>query len=318
MYRLLLVYHPCNESIDEILKKFDVEIWKEKHGKQCFARILLQAEKSEEVINALERHFSKYESFRIIILPVEAKIPREESNEKEEKKEKEKERLSTEEIYEDLTEEAKLSSAYLALVILAAITASIGILYNNVAIIIGSMVIAPLLAPNMALALAATLADSKLAKRSMTTGFIGYIAAILTGFIFGLLFKNEISLQNLGHLYLLLAFAAGIAGAISITKGIIETLVGVMVAVALLPPIVAAGILLGQGCFLKAIGSLLVFSINVVGINLAAILTFLAQGISPRTWWEKKKAKKTSWLFVTIWLLIMLALVILIYFYERI
>ena len=315
MYRLLLVYHPCNESIDEILKKFEVEIWKEKHGKQCFARILLQAEKSEEVINALERHFSKYDSFRIIILPVEAKIPRE--GDEKEKKEKEKERLSTEEIYEDLTEEAKLSSSYLALVILAAITASIGILYNNVAIIIGSMVIAPLLAPNMALALAATLAVSKLAKQSMTTSFAGYIAAISTGLVFGLLFKNEISIQNLGHLYLLLAFSAGIAGAISITKGVVETLVGVMVAVALLPPIVAAGILLGQGSFLRAIGSFLVFSINVVGINLAAILTFLTQGISPRTWWEKKKAKKTSWLFLTIWLLIMLVLVILIYFYER-
>ena len=325
MYRLLLVYYPCNEDIDEILKKFEVEIWKEKQGKKCFARILLQAEKSEEVVNTLERHFSKCDCFRIIILPVEAKIPREESNENEKgkgrkggKREKEKERLSTEEIYEDLIEEAKLSSSYLALVILAAITASIGILYNNVAIIIGSMVIAPLLVPNMALALAATLADSKLAKQSMTTSLVGYIAAILTGFIFGLLFKNEVSTQNLGHLYLLLAFSAGIAGAISITKGVVETLVGVMVAVALLPPIVASGILLGQGYFLKAAGSFLVFSINVVGINLAAILTFLAQGISPRTWWEKKKAKKTSWLFVAIWLLIMLALVVFIYFYEKI
>ena len=175
---------------------------------------------------------------------------------------------------------------------MAAITASIGILYNNVAIIIGSMVIAPLLAPNMALALAATLADSKLAKHAIITSFIGYGIAIFIGFIFGLIFKNDVNIQNLGHIYLLLAFSAGIAGAISITKGVIETLVGVMVAVALLPPIVASGILMGQCHVLAAAGMLLAFSINVVGTNLAAVLTFLAQGISPRTWWEKRKAKK--------------------------
>jgi len=180
MYRLLHVYYPCGD-IEKILKKFEVEIWKEKHGKECFAKILLPAEKSEDVINTLERHFSKYEGFRIIILPVEATVPREEENEK---KEGEKERLSSEEIYEDLIQEAKFSFSFLALVILAAITASIGILYNNVAIIIGSMVIAPLLAPNMALALAATLADSKLAKHAIITSFIGYGIAIFIGFIF--------------------------------------------------------------------------------------------------------------------------------------
>ena len=77
----------------------------------------------------------------------------------------------------------------------------------------------------------------------------------------------------------------------------IETLVGVMVAVALLPPIVASGILMGQCHVLAAVGMLLAFSINVVGINLAAVLTFLAQGISPRTWWEKRKTKKNKLAF---------------------
>ena len=311
MFRLLEVIYPC-EDIEEILKKYDVEIWKERHGKKCMARILVKAEESEDVLNALQKHFSKYEDFRIIILPVEATIPREED------KEEKKERISTEEIYEGLMEKAKLSYSYLALVILAAITASIGILYNNVAIVIGSMVIAPLLAPNMALALAAMLADSKLAKNAIITSLIGYIAAILIGFIFGLLFHNEIHIANLSHVYLLLAFSAGIAGAISITKGSNEALIGVMVAVALLPPIVETGILLGQNKIISSISSFLIFSINVVGINLAAILTFLAEGISPRTWWMKKKAKKTIWLFISIWLLIMLALIILIYFYERI
>jgi len=317
MYRLLEICHPVAEkNVKEILKNVNViDMWEEKHGKQIFTKVLLLSEETENAIKALQRHYSKYKDFRVVILSVEATIPRIEE-ETEEKKE-EKERLSMEEIYEDLMDGAKISISYITLVILASIVAAIGILYHDVAVVIGSMVIAPLLAPNMALAMAATLADWKLAKHAMTTSFIGYSIAIAIGIIFGLIFSRSISLPNLSLLYVLLAFSAGIAGSISISKGVTQAIVGVMVAVALLPPIVASGIFMGQHHLMEASGTFLLFSINVVSINLAAIITFLAQGISPRTWWERKKAKKTVWLFIAIWLFILLALIILVYIYQR-
>jgi len=145
----------------------------------------------EAVIDKLQKHFAKSEGFRINIIPVEASIPR--SEEEKEKKKEAEERVSTEEIYQDLTEVAKISKTYLILVIPAAIVASIGLIKSDVAVIIGSMVIAPLFSPNMALALATTLADSRLAKKAVLTSLAGYATALLIGIIFGMVMKVDLS-----------------------------------------------------------------------------------------------------------------------------
>lgn len=316
--RLIEVYHNSIKDIENFLKNVEIiDMWHEKIlEKKYLTRILLPMEKSEEVINKLQKHFSKYEDFRIIILPVEASIPLPEIQEKEEGEE---ERISIEEIYQDLIEVARITKTYIVLVILASIVASIGILYNDVAVIIGSMVIAPLLSPNMALSLATTLADYNLAKRSVLTSFVGYAIAFITGIIFGMAMKNVYFpqiLSRLNMMYILLAFSAGIAGSLSMTKGIAQALVGVMVAVALLPPIVASGLLLGSMNWEHALASFLLFSVNVVCINLAGVLTFIIQGISPRTWWKKKKAKKTVWEAVLIWLFLLTLLIMMILFYN--
>ncbi len=276
----------------------------------------------EAVIDKLQKHFAKSEGFRINIIPVEAFIPR--SEEEKEKKKEAEERVSTEEIYQDLTEVAKISKTYLILVILAAIVASIGLIKSDVAVIIGSMVIAPLFSPNMALALATTLADSRLAKKAVLTSLAGYATALLIGIIFGMVMKVDLSSPEIASrvdislMYVLLALSAGIAGSLSITKGVAQALVGVMVAVALLPPIVTAGLLIGSMYLRDAVSAFLLFSINVVCINLAGVITFITQGISPKTWWEKKKARKMVWKAILIWFLLLLSLALMIMFYPEI
>ena len=82
-----------------------------------------------------------------------------------------------------------------------------------------------------------------------------------------------------------LALVAGVAGALAFTTGIHTPLVGVMVAVALLPPLVAVGLLSGAGAWQPAFGAALLFWANLICINLAGVATFLAHGIQPRTWW---------------------------------
>ena len=119
-------------------------------------------------------------------------------------------------------------------------------------------------------------------------------------------------------MYVLLALSAGIAGSLSITKGVAQALVGVMVAVALLPPIVTAGLLIGSMYLRDAVSAFLLFSINVVCINLAGVITFITQGISPKTWWEKKKARKMVWKAILIWFLLLLSLALMIMFYPEI
>ena len=90
--------------------------------------------------------------------------------------------------------------------------------------------------------------------------------------------------------------------------GVPTSLVGVMVALALLPPLTACGIFLGAADFARAGGAGLLFLANIICLNLAGVLTFLVQGIQPLTWWERKRAKAAALRGVLIWTGLLLAL----------
>jgi len=98
-----------------------------------------------------------------------------------------------------------------------------------------------------------------------------------------------------------LALAAGVAGTLSVTRGVSTALIGVMVAVALLPPLVALGMLLGAGYGSAALGAALLTLTNVVAINLAGVVTFLAQGVRPMSWYEAERAKTATRWAIAIW-----------------
>lgn len=331
--RLLEVHYPREKevSLDELLEDITViDLREEKISQEeTFARILLTDNQAEAALELLEDRFSHSPHFRVLILEVEATIPRPEQGDKKNEKEEtaeekaEKSRISMEEIYQETADGVEISPVYVILIVLASVVAAIGLLYDNVAVIIGSMVIAPLLTPNMALSLATTLADGKLARQSLLSGLTGYGLALGIGVLFGTVFTVDPSATEIASrvdinlVYVLLAFSAGIAGSLSLTKGVAEALVGVMVAVALLPPIVTSGLLLGSRCWAEAAGAFMLFLVNVVCINLAGVVTFLAQGISPRSWWEKKKARRTAWTALFVWMAVLAALVVLILFYQR-
>jgi uncharacterized membrane protein len=86
-----------------------------------------------------------------------------------------------------------------------------------------------------------------------------------------------------------------------------------MVAVALLPPTATLGLTLGAGQYQHAIGAGLLLAVNIVCVNLAAKIVFLAKGIHPRTWWEKKKAKRAMTMYLLIWAASLALLVVVIY-----
>jgi uncharacterized hydrophobic protein (TIGR00341 family) len=329
--RLFQVCYPgdAETDIEELLDELSVvDVRKERISEdEWFARIILPDNEAERALEILEEAFSSSDRFRGVILAVEATIPRPnlDEDEKEETAEEkaEKTRISAEEIYQSMADAAHISTVYVVLVLLASIVAAIGLLHDDVAVIIGSMVIAPLLSPNMALSLATTLADAKLARKALVSGVSGILIALAIGVLFGMLFSVDAtgaeiaSRADINLMYVLLAFAAGIAGSLSVTKGVAQAMVGVMVAVALLPPIVAGGLLLGSRLWTDAAGALLLFGVNMVCINLAGVSTFLVQGINPRSWWEKEKARRTALTALFIWLTVLAVLVVAILFYER-
>jgi uncharacterized hydrophobic protein (TIGR00341 family) len=186
------------------------------------------------------------------------------------------------------------------MVLLSTIVAAIGLLHNNIPVIIGAMVIAPLLGPIMALALATTLGDMDLTKNSLKVNLAGIGVALLLSIVLGAFLSVDPSIPtiaartNIGVEDVVLALAAGCAGSLAFTTGAPAILIGVMVAVALLPPLVTSGLLLGAGHFWLAAGALWLLLTNMICINLAGVVTFWAQGIQPLNWWEANIAKRAT------------------------
>jgi len=199
--------------------------------------------------------------------------------------------------------------------------AAIGLYRDSVAVIIGGMVIAPLLTPNMALSLATTLGDRDLARKSVLTNLSGLALAAAFSLLIGLVLpvaeNPEIARRTVASVAdAVLALAAGCAGALAFTAGAPAGLVGVMVAVSLLPPLVVAGLMAGAGRPGPAGGALLLLAMNVICVNLAGVATFLATGVRPRTWWEKDRARRASRRAVVAWS-VLLALLVLIVLVSR-
>ena len=108
---------------------------------------------------------------------------------------------------------------------------------------------------------------------------------------------------------IVLALVSGAAAVLSLTAGWSNSLVGVMVAVAILPPTATVGLMLGSGNYQHALGAALLLAVNIVCVNLASNIAFLLKGVKPRTWYEKKKAKQSLIIFVLFWLVVLAVLV---------
>jgi uncharacterized membrane protein len=114
---------------------------------------------------------------------------------------------------------------------------------------------------------------------------------------------------------IIVSLASGTVGALSFTTGTLTSLAGVMVAVSLLPPLVAAGMLFGAGHIHLMGAAMLLFVINIICVNLAGVTTFLIQKISPRTQWETYKAKFLTSFAVFVWLLLLFFAIGLLFYY---
>ncbi len=308
-------------------------LWREPlHDELVLLRVLVRSDKTEAVIQELESRFQTSPGFRLVILEVQATLPRpledeseapivmssEKPSDNEHDKPKNPQRIACAELVQKLTEGTVINRIYVATVLLSTIVAAIGLIRDNVAVIIGAMVIAPLLGPNMTLSLATTLGDSKLAKNALCVDAVGLLLSLILAAVIGLVVnldplsaeiaqRTKVDLSNV-----VLALAAGSAGAIAFTTGISTALVGVMVAVALLPPLTTTGLLIGAGQWQPAFGALTLTAVNVICINLAGVGTFLWQGVKPGHWWEQERAKRMTRAAGLVWLILLALLVLLI------
>jgi len=279
-------------------------------------RLLVSDNKVQDALDKLQHILGAQPYAKILVLPVEVALPRPEA---EKEKEEQKATATREALYNEIEKNARLNPNYILLVTLSTIVAAIGLIENNVAVVVGAMVIAPLLGPNLAFALGTALGDTALMKKSGLTTAFGILLAIALSVVLGLVWPFDVtspelmSRTNVGLSSVVLALASGAAASISLTTGLSSVLVGVMVAVALLPPAATFGLMLGHGNINFAIGAGLLLAINVVCVNLSCKLVFFIKGVRPRTWLEKEKAKRAMLVFILMWLVTLVVLVLSIY-----
>ncbi|MGB3652561.1 MAG: TIGR00341 family protein [Rivularia sp. (in: cyanobacteria)] len=325
--RLVEVYLPeeKGDKFEKLVAQYSYAgIWQKKlENNQLEFKILLSSGEVEPLVDCLVKQFTEVEDFRLLLLPVEASLPRLESSENSTGLSEAPSRINREEIYTNVASSVHFSWTQISLLLLSSSIAGVGLVRGSEVVIIGAMVIAPLLKPNMALAVAITLGDSSLALKTVKVGIIGILVPIAFSVLIGLLIPispdlPEIAIRTKLTLPdIIVALASGAAAAISLTAGEISSIVGVMVSVALLPPLVTWGMLMGSGEWEPALGAMLLVTANIASLNLAAIATLVLQDVRPNGWLKNIQAKKLTQIASGAWIVLLAGLIGVIFFKFR-
>lgn len=187
-----------------------------------------------------------------------------------------------------LIEESTLDINYTVLILGSCAIATLGLLSNSAAVIIGAMIIAPLMLPIRGLAFGALEGNVILFRKSLIAIVVGTLLAIFSAWLLGSLVRlpefgsevfarSEPTLLDLG----IAVAAGGISGFAKVQPKVSGTLAGTAIAVALMPPICVIGLGLSQGDWLLSRSATLLYLTNLLGITLSCMLIFLIAGYTP-------------------------------------
>lgn len=181
--------------------------------------------------------------------------------------------------------------AFAALMAFATAIATFGIKADSTAVVIGAMLIAPLMTPIMALSASILMGWPHRLWKAGRRVVLGVIIGVAGSFLMSLISPDFVAITSNSQvlsrtaptvLDLLIALAAGAAGGYAVTHPRVgNSLPGVAIAVALAPPLAVVGYSLEEGAFAFSAGASLLFLTNLVGIMVAAGLTYVVSGYSP-------------------------------------
>jgi uncharacterized hydrophobic protein (TIGR00271 family) len=188
---------------------------------------------------------------------------------------------------------------YYGLTLLSTIVATAGLLLDSPAVVVGAMVIAPQVGSALIAGVGISLNDRRMIRVGLRSQVVGFAAAIAGATAFGLLLQRGGFVSSLlavanvsqvasrvspGLLTLAVAVCAGAAGALALATALPVSLVGVMIAAALVPAAAAVGIGLAWWLPHVALGAGLLLLVNAVAVNLAAVAVLWYLGYRPPDW----------------------------------
>jgi uncharacterized hydrophobic protein (TIGR00341 family) len=218
-------------------------------------------------------------------------------------------RIAREELTAAASALAPSTRTYVVMTVVSALIATAGLLLDSPAVVVGSMVIAPLVGPAMSASVGTVVNDHDLFARAVRLQVGGLLLAVVTAATFAVFVRYANVVPPLSDvttvpeirervapdfLSLVVALGAGAAGVVSLTTGVSTALVGVMIAVALIPPAATVGIGLAWGAPLVSVGSGVLLLVNVLSINLAALVVLWYAGYRPEHWFRQHDARSAT------------------------
>ena len=260
------------------------------------------------------------------ILDLKASLPRESEEKENDTKMQRDATLAVEEIYENVKKQSSLSFDYIAFIILAAIMAGIGLIQNNVTVIVASMLLSPLMGTMLGVAFGYVVGDNALFVKGTRNEAIGLALSLLVGVALAiviLLFDptmltvitDDLASGNITEITRRAGFSpldvgvaifSGAAVAVSVTKGDMSSLVGVAISAALMPPAVNASFMMVLGLiaahpviFSVGLGSFALLAMNIILIIISAFVMFKVKGLTSladksATWTAVTQFRQTS------------------------
>jgi len=206
-------------------------------------------------------------------------------------------RIAREELVARAEDLAPSRTTYAVMTLVSTVIATAGLLLDSPATVVGSMVIAPLLGPAMSASVGTVVDDDEMFARGVRLQVVGVALAVAGAAALAFLVKTAhvvppgldvLSLSEVRErlrpdfLSLVVALGAGVAGVYSLMTGVSSALVGVAIAVALIPPAATVGIGIAWGVPTLAVGSAILVAVNVLSINLAALVVLWYSGYRPQ------------------------------------
>lgn len=197
-------------------------------------------------------------------------------------------------LYFEQPERTAKQVAWWVMLVLSVAIATFAVLQDSTAVVIGAMLVAPLMTPILGLSAALVNGWRRRSVRSLLQVTLGVAASVVISFalsswlpVVGSFATNTQIASRVSPTFLdmLIAVAAGAAGAFAtIDRRVSQSIAGVAIAVALVPPLSVVGISLGAGRFADAAGAGLLFATNFVAIVLSSAVVFLLGGfVGPAT-----------------------------------
>jgi uncharacterized hydrophobic protein (TIGR00271 family) len=192
------------------------------------------------------------------------------------------------ELVEDMRTGSKWGADFIVMLGMAAAIASLGLLQDSAAVVIGAMLIAPLMTPMIGLGLALAQASPRLAQSCGRTILLGILLTLAISLAIGVLLPTSETLSEEALdrgtpniLDLGIALFAGVAASYALARpGISAAIAGVAIATALVPPLCSVGISLAFLDWLNAFGALSLFVTNLLAIILASFATLSLMGVT--------------------------------------